>query len=94
MAAYVIALIEVTDPEGYPRYARQVPATLEKYGGKVLVRGGEPEVLEGDPNPRVVVVRFDSAESAKRWYRSEEYAGPKALRQSMTKSDVMIVEGA
>lgn len=94
MAAYVISLIRVTDPEGYPRYAKQVPATLEKYGGTVLVRGGESEVLEGNPNPRAVVVRFDSAQSARRWYDSEEYAGPKALRQSMADSDIILVEGA
>jgi len=46
-AAYVIAEIEITHPEGYKEYTAQVPATIQKYGGRFLVRGGRTQVLEG-----------------------------------------------
>ena len=94
MPAYIIATIEVTDPEQFEVYRGQVPATIEKHGGRYLARGGAVEVLEGDqPARRTVVLEFDSLEQARGWYYSEDYAGPKALRIAATVSNVMMVEG-
>ena len=94
MAAYIIATIEVTDPEKFEVYRGQVPATIEKHGGRYLARGGEVSVVEGDqPERRTVVLEFDSLEQAKGWYYSDDYAGPKELRIASTISNVMIVEG-
>lgn len=94
MPAYIIATIEVTDPEKFEVYRGQVPATIEKHGGKYLARGGAVEVVEGDqPARRTVVLEFDSLEKAKGWYYSDDYAGPKELRIASTISNVMIVEG-
>lgn len=50
-AAYVIADITVLNSELYEDYRRQVPAVVEKYGGRYLVRGGASEVLEGEWKP-------------------------------------------
>ena len=94
MAAYIIASIEVTDPEQFEVYRGQVPATIERHGGKYLVRGGAVEVVEGDrPARRTVVLEFASLEQARGWYYSDDYAGPKELRMASTISDVLIVEG-
>jgi uncharacterized protein (DUF1330 family) len=41
MPAYFIVDNEVTDPAGFEEYRKQVPGTVEKYGGKFLVRGGQ-----------------------------------------------------
>jgi uncharacterized protein (DUF1330 family) len=32
-------------------------------------------------------------EQARRWYESEDYRGPKALRQAAARTDVIFVEG-
>ena len=40
MAAYVIANVEITDPEAYEHYRKGVSATIEKYDGRFVVRGG------------------------------------------------------
>jgi len=94
MAAYVIVQIEVTDPETFETYRQQVPAIIERHGGEYLVRGGAMEVLEGDwPLPRVVVLKFPSMDQAKAWHASAEYEGPKALRQSASKGNMIVVEG-
>ena len=94
MPAYIIATIEVTDPEKFEVYRGQVPATIEKHGGRYLVRGGDVQVVEGDlPARRTVVLEFDSLEKAKGWYFSDDYAGPKELRIASTISNVMIVDG-
>jgi uncharacterized protein (DUF1330 family) len=94
MAAYVIADVHVKDPERYQNYRAMVPASLEKYGGKFLVRGGKLKTLEGSREPgRVVVLEFPSVEQARRWYDSPEYRDARALRLSTADSDVIIVEG-
>ena len=95
MAAYLLVDIEVTDPGPYEDYRRQVPPSVEKYGGKYLVRGGELETLEGDWIPkRLVVLEFPSLEKAKQWYDSEEYRPLKELRAKATNSKMVLVEGA
>lgn len=94
MAAYLIVDLEITDPAGFEEYRQQVPATLEKYGGKYLVRGGRTEVLEGDWQPRrVVVLEFANAAQAKAWWASEEYRAPKALRQRTARTNLILAEG-
>lgn len=95
MAAYLIVDIDVKNPDGYDEYRRQVPATLAKYGGRFVVRGGASETLEGDWAPkRVVVVEFPTMEALKRWYQSPEYKPLIALRRQHSAGDVIAVEGA
>ncbi len=67
MPAYVIVEIDILDPAGYEEYKKLAGATVEKYGGKYIVRGGRTEVLEGDWKPkRIVVLQFDSAAACQR----------------------------
>ena len=94
MPAYVIVDVKVTDPDRYEDYRKATPATLEAYGGRFVVRGGEAETLEGEwvPN-RIVVLEFESVEMAKKWWSSEEYREPKALRQATSTTNMILVEG-
>ncbi|PYK20032.1 MAG: hypothetical protein DME56_08470 [Verrucomicrobia bacterium] len=46
MPAYIIVEIEILEPAGYEEYKKLAGATVEKYGGKYIVRGGKTEVLE------------------------------------------------
>jgi uncharacterized protein (DUF1330 family) len=94
MPGYVIAEVEVTDPAGFEEYRNQVSATIQKYGGRYVVRGGACQLLEGDQQPtRFVVIEFSSIEQARRWYDCEEYRGPKALRMKTARSRLVLVEG-
>jgi uncharacterized protein (DUF1330 family) len=94
MAAYVILDVSVKDPEEYAAYRERSPATLEKYGGRYLVRGGPHETIEGDWTPdRVVVLEFDSVERAKEWYGSPEYQEIAPMRMRAAPSKVVLVEG-
>jgi len=94
MSAYVIVEIEVTDPVGYEEYKRLAGTTVEKYGGKYIVRGGKTEVLEGDWNPkRIVVLQFDSMDRAKAWLNSPDYHEPRKMRHRTAKTKMIVVEG-
>jgi len=94
VSAYLIVEVEVQDPETYASYRAQVAPTLEPYGGRFLVRGGEARTLEGDWQPaRLVVLEFDSRERALAWWSSPEYAGPKVLRQRSARTRMVCVDG-
>jgi len=94
MRAYLVLNIEVTNLERYAEYVKAAGAAVAQYGGRYLVRGGRAERLEGQVEPgRVVVLEFDSVERARAWWASEEYAGPKAVRQSAANTEMILVEG-
>ncbi len=94
MPAYIIADVTVTDPATMEEYRKLVPATLAPYGGRFVVRGGAHQTLEGDWKPnRLVVLEFPSLEQAKRWYDSEQYREPKAMRLRAGRTNLVIVDG-
>jgi uncharacterized protein (DUF1330 family) len=94
MAAYVIAELEIHDAAGLEEYRRKVPATIEKYGGRFLVRGGAISSLEGGWAPkRLVVLEFPSREQLTRWYDSEDYRELKAMRMKAARTSLVAVDG-
>jgi uncharacterized protein (DUF1330 family) len=95
MSAYIIVEIEITDPVGYEEYKKQAGATVEKYGGKYIVRGGKTELLEGDWKPkRIVILEFPTMDRAKEWLNSEEYREPRKMRHRTAKTHMLVIEGA
>ena len=94
MAAYLIVDVSIHNPVGYEDYKKLTPGSLKNYQGKFIVRGGKTECLEGYWNPeRIVVLEFPTAELAKAWWASEEYAPAKTLRQRNAHTKMILVEG-
>ena len=95
MPAYIIAQINITDPEKYQEYAKLAGPAGAKYGGRFLVRGGAKTTLEGDiPYQRIVINEFPDVEAAKRFYNSVEYQAAKQKRLGAADFNMVIVEGA
>ncbi len=95
MPAYVINDMDVTDPALLEEYKKLSPSTVALYGGRFIVRGGHSETLEGEWNPkRLVILEFPSVDQAKAWIGSPEYAPARALRQQASRSNMVVVEGA
>lgn len=93
MTALVIVDVRVTDPARFEKYKKLVPATLTPYGGKFLARGGRVDVLEGDWDPkRIVVIEFPTVEHARAWWASEEYRVPKQMRIESADTRMIVVE--
>jgi uncharacterized protein (DUF1330 family) len=90
---YWIAMVDVTDPEGYKPYIAANAAAFAKYGGRFLVRGGPSETVEGRARSRIVVIEFADYPTALACYRSPEYAAALAIRQSASQADVVVIEG-
>lgn len=93
MPAYSIFAITITDPVRYADYARHTPRIIDQYGGRMLVRGGEPEVTEGSfPGQRVVVVEFADRAAARRFLNSPEYQAIIGIRQNASTGTGVIVD--
>jgi uncharacterized protein (DUF1330 family) len=94
MPAYVIVEADVRDPEAYRSYMAASPGAIAAGGGRFVVRGGETVTLEGDWQPkRIVVLEFEALEAAKRWYESEDYRAAKALREGVADLKMIAVAG-
>jgi uncharacterized protein (DUF1330 family) len=94
MAAYLIANVDVHDQTRYDNYRRHVLPTVEAYGGRFLVRAGPFEVVEGDWQPkRLVILEFPDMATAKRWYASPEYQEVVKDRWASTNSQAVFVDG-
>ncbi|MYD51035.1 MAG: DUF1330 domain-containing protein [Dehalococcoidia bacterium] len=94
MSAYVITDVEITDAGLYGQFMRQVTPTVESYGGKFVVRGGELEVILGDWTPnRLAVLKFDNLEQVQVWLSSPEYTALDDLRTKSSNINMVIVEG-
>ena len=95
MSAYIIADIQVSDPVAYDDYRPLAAASIARFGGRFIVRGGKVDLLEGEPQPeRIVVIEFPDADTARRWYQSEGYQAALKIRQAASRGRVLLVEGA
>ena len=96
MAAYVIADIAgVTDAEKIAAYRELSTRATAAGGGRFVARGGQVDVFEGNWKPeRIVIIRFDVMDAARRYYDSEQYRQARATRAGATAQFNMIcVEG-
>jgi uncharacterized protein (DUF1330 family) len=91
--AYWIARVDVNDPETYKKYVETGKPAFERHGAKFLARGGRTEVLEGKARARNVIIEFASMEDALACYNSPEYTAARAIRQTVSEGEFVLVEG-
>jgi len=95
MPAYVLAGSTVVDAEKLQEYAKQVPATLEPFGGKYVSLGGQVDVVEGTwTTPGLVIIEFPDLDHARGWYQSDAYQSIIQKRFEAVQTEFfLIVEG-
>jgi uncharacterized protein (DUF1330 family) len=94
MTSYAIAhLREVEFGAGIVEYLRRIDATLEPFGGRFVVHGAQPEVVEGPFPGHLVVIGFPDRERARAWYDSPAYREILPLRTANSDGAAVIVDG-
>ena len=94
MNAYAICDVEIYDIERYQDFVSVVKPAIESAGGRFLVRGGAHEVLEGEWEPRrIVLIEFPSMEKAEEFYFSDLYQEHKSNREHWNWDCIIVVEG-
>jgi uncharacterized protein (DUF1330 family) len=91
---YVYGEVEITDPAEYEKYRPLAAASIAAFGGRYVVRRGDPEVLEGGRNVKLVVVlEFPTRERAMEWYNSAQYQEAKAIRVRAANTHLVVLNG-
>lgn len=92
MSAYVVALIDIRDPTEYEAYAAafDFESFSTAHGGEILMVSDEPEVLEGEWDGRLVVLKFPSRRQAHAWYESDEYREVRKIRWAHASSNLAV----
>jgi uncharacterized protein (DUF1330 family) len=92
----MIDRLSVIDPEEFCAYQRLASTAVTGYGGRyVLPDRIQIEALEGNWRPnRIVLIEFEDAAQARRWWDSAEYAEARSIHQEATISNIILVDGA
>lgn len=94
MTAYLVLDFSVHDLKGFMEYVANVPAYIEKHGGRYLVRGAEPKVIEGDWSPaRMVIIEFPTRQNAEQFLGDAGFQELAKIRHKTTTSKLVLVDG-
>src|SRR6266705_1611775 len=93
--AYVVAEIDVTNPEPYEKeYVPPAAKAITDGGGKYIVRGGKTAAIYGEPpQPRIAVMTFESMKKAQAAFNSSAYKEAKKVGDKYANFRVYAVEG-
>lgn len=90
---YVIARVTVSDQDAYADYAALARVAMDKFGARILARGGRFEALEGKARPRNVILEFTSFDRAVDYWNSPEYQEARSHRLNAADIELCVVEG-
>ena len=95
MSSYVLFdNLEVYDAAKLADYKSRAAEVVNRYGGRYVVLGAPPQILEGNWSPTYpVMLEFATRQHAHAWYQSNEYRTLKALRLSAVRSHAVLLEG-
>ncbi len=94
--AHVLGRIAVKDEAAWDAYRAGVPATLEPFGGTVVMRADGGRALgaasASGHKPTVVVLRFPGSAQARAWFESAAYQALLPLRERAADVDLTLYE--
>ena len=93
-AYWVATYRAIKDPDAMAAYAKLSRSAIEAAGGRVLARGMPAAAFELGQMERVVLIEFDSVESAKAAYESLAYQAAHDLLGNGADRDIRIIEAA
>lgn len=94
MTAYAIAHLRDVDLNAeIVDYIKRIDETLTPFGGRFLIHGVTPDVMEGPWEGDLVVIAFPDRDAAHGWYASPAYQAILPLRTDNSRSAAIILDG-
>ena len=93
MPAYTIARVDIHDDKNYKKYAEIATEAIQKFGGEILVRGGDSFQMEGEGRKRNVIIKWPDMKTAKEFYHSDLYQKALTYGTKAAVRDYTLVEG-
>ncbi|WP_334164353.1 DUF1330 domain-containing protein [Phenylobacterium sp.] len=94
MKAYLVLDFEVTHLRDFMAYVAAIPAHIGRHGGRYVVQGAKPTVVEGDWRPqRLVVIEFPSRADAEAFLADPDCRTLFEVRRRTTISRLVLVDG-
>ena len=94
MSAYIVTEVFITDEPTMVEYRKLSTQAMQEFGAEIVIRGGAPEMLEGETQPdRVVVLKFRDREQARAFYASAIYTDARKVREGAGTMRMILVDG-
>ncbi len=90
---YLVAHIRVHDKEAFEEFKQLSGAAIKAHRGNVLVRNPSPDHREGDAQGLSIVIEFESIDAARAFYESDAYTKARSVREKISDTDLILVEG-
>lgn len=90
---YLVAHIRVHDKDAFEEFKKLSGAAIKAHSGKVLVRNPSPDHREGSAEGLAIVIEFESIDAARAFYESDAYTEARAVREKISETDLILVEG-
>ncbi len=90
---YLIAHIRVQDKEAFEEFKAMSGVAIKAHNGRVLVRNPNPDHREGAAQGLAIVIEFESLQAAQAFYESDAYSEARAVREKISETDLVLVEG-
>ena len=93
MTAFIVSRVLTKPGRSLDEYRRLAAESIERHGGRYLVRGGEQQILEGEWAPATIIVELPTSEAARAWYASPDYVRALRYREEALDRDLVLVDG-
>ena len=90
---YLVAHIRVHDKDAFEEFKQLSGAAIKAHNGTVLVRNPAPDHREGGAKGLAIVIEFESIDAARAFYESDAYSEARAVREKISDTDLILVEG-
>lgn len=94
MTAFVIGNMQIFNRDWMDEYFSRIPTVVTDNKGKFLVRGGNPEHLEGDDTlpDAAFIIEFPDREHARSFWNSDAFQELAILRRSGSALNAVLVD--
>jgi uncharacterized protein (DUF1330 family) len=90
---YALLDVIIKDRGKFMEYVEGHRASFQKYGGKLLFRSNDMEMIEGNWSPKLFVMHeWPSEDAFKNWFNSKEYEPWKRLREEAMDMNMVLAK--